>query len=333
VFDPTDLERTKPSPVSKRDEIRQRIAPFVRRTPLIQLDIDTPQPVYLKLENLQPTGSFKVRGSANVILQADHAALGAGIVTPSAGNMALAVAWHANRIGVPCTVLVPDHAPAAKLDGVLRYGARVVRRPFEQWWDIVTSHHASEHPGLFVHPFEDTQVMEGNGSIASEILEDLPDVGTVIVPFGGGGLSCGIAQTLRAEGSSALVYAAEVETSAALARALTEGKSSPIEYKPSFVDGIGSKFVLDSMFELASALLAGSIVSTLAEVSDAIRVTAGRQKIVIEGAAAAAVAPVLRNNDLDGPIVCVVSGGNINLDVLAGIIHAGDRDPTDSGSA
>jgi len=298
---------------------------------LIQLDIDTPQPIYLKLENLQPTGSFKVRGSANVILQADQAALGAGIVTPSAGNMALAVAWHANRIGVPCTVLVPDHAPAAKLDGARRYGARVVRCPFEQWWDIVTNHHSPEHPGLFVHPFEDTRVIEGNGSIASEILEDLPEVGTIIVPFGGGGLSCGIAQTLRAESSSASVYAAEVETSAALASALTEGKPTPIEYQPSFVDGIGSKIVLDSMFELASALLAGSLVSTLSEVRDAIRVTASRQKVVLEGAAAAAVAPVLRDNNFDGPIVCVASGGNIDLDVLAGIIRGGE--PTYCSSA
>jgi threonine dehydratase len=291
---------------------------------LIQLDIDTPRPVYLKLENLQPTGSFKVRGSANAILQADHAAIGAGIVTPSAGNMALAVAWHANRIGVPCTVIVPDHAPAAKLDGVRRYGARVVRCPFEQWWDIVASHHAPEYPGLFVHPFEDARVIEGNGSIGSEILEDLPDVGTIIVPFGGGGLSCGIAQAVRAEGSSALVYAAEVETSAALARALAEGKSSPIDYQPSFVDGIGSKIVLDGMFELASAVLAGCLVSTLAEVKDAIRITARGQKVVLEGAAAAAVAPALRNHAFEGPVVCVVSGGNINLEVLAGILHDGD---------
>jgi threonine dehydratase len=192
----------------------------------------------------------------------------------------------------------------------------------------VISHHAAEHPGLFVHPFEDAQVLEGNGSIASEILEDLPNVGTVIVPFGGGGLACGIAQTLRAEGSSASVYAAEVETSAALTKALVEGKPSPIDYKPSFVDGIGSKLVLNSMFELARGLLAGSLVSTLSEVRNAIRVAADRQKVVLEGAAGAAVAPVLRKNDFDSPIVCVVSGGNINSDVLAGIIHVGDRNST-----
>lgn len=300
---------------------RERLAGTVLRTPLVPLrDVGGDTRVYLKLENLQPIGSFKLRGAGNAIAGAPASALRSGVYTASAGNMAQGVAWTARRLGIPCTAVVPDHAPDAKLDAITRLGGEVLKVPFEEWWKVIVESRCPGLDGLFVHPVTDPAVIAGNGTIGLEIMEDVPDVEAVVVPYGGGGLSCGIASALKAVGSKAKVYAAEVETAAPLAAALDAGRPVQIEYVPSFVDGIGSSSVLSEMWPLARRLIDESIVVTLAEVEEAIRLLAGRARVVAEGAGAASVAAALGGRAGAGVLVCVVSGGNIDLSKLAAIL-------------
>jgi len=301
-----------------------RIKGTVVRTPLVRLVADeAPAEIHLKLENLQPIGSFKLRGAANAIAQAPRERLARGVWTASAGNMALGVAWEARRLAIPCTVIAPDHAPEAKLAPLRRMGARVEKIPFADWFQILATH---EHPGMegfFVHPVSDPAVMAGNGTIGLEILEDLPDVDAIVVPYGGGGLSCGIASAVRAVRPSTKVFAAEVETSAALSAALAAGAPKKIEYRKSFVDGIGGPFVLDEMWPLAQRLLDGSLVSPLAEVASAVRLLVERNHVVAEGAGAASVAAAMAGKAGAGRVACVVSGGNIDAARLATILGGG----------
>jgi threonine dehydratase len=292
---------------------RDRIRGTAVRTPLIHVD-----GLGLKLETLQPVGSFKIRGAAS--------ALGSGewqsVYTASAGNMAQAVAWCARARGIPCTVIVPENAPAAKTDGVERLGGTVVRVPFARWWQVFEERTYPGLDGLFVHPFADPQVMAGNATIAFEILEDVPDVDTVLVPFGGGGLACGIALGLRAAGSSARVLACEVETAAPFAASLRAGKASKVDRVPSFVDGIGGQAVLEEMWPLASSALAGTVVSTVPEIAAAVRWLAARAHIIAEGAGAASVAAA-HSAKRGERVVCVISGGNIDLPKVATILNGG----------
>ena len=301
-----------PIPIEEIRAARERIAGFVHRTPLLRLDgDDAPAEIYLKLENLQPVGSFKLRGASNAMLAMPRERLDRGVWTASAGNMAQGVAWQARRLGLRCTVVAPDHAPEAKL------------APFQQWFEILRAHTFDGMSGQFIHPVSDPAVMAGNGTIALEILEDLPGVDALVVPYGGGGLSCGIASAIRALAPRVRVYACEVETAAPLAASLAAGAPTPIDYRASFVDGIGGPFVLPDMWPLASRLLDGSLVVSLAEVADAIRLLAMRQRVIAEGAGAAPVAAALAGKAGRGKVACIVSGGNVDPAKLAKILAGG----------
>lgn len=302
---------------------RERIADSIVRTPLVRLNLDE-NDIYLKLENLQPIGSFKLRGAGNAIAMATPADLAKGVYTASAGNMAQGVAWHARRLGIKCTVVVPDHAPAAKLDAITRLGATYIKVPFDEWWQVLVTRQFEGIDGLFVHPVSDGAVIAGNGTIGLEIIEDLPDVDTVLVPYGGGGLSSGIATAVKVLKPKTKVFACEVETSAAFAAALAAGEPTKIDYRASFVDGIGSGSVLAEMWPMVSALLDGSLVMSLSDVAEAVRILATRNRIIAEGAGATPVAAALdqrKKEAMQGRIVCVISGGNIDLEKLAMIFR------------
>jgi threonine dehydratase len=301
---------------------RERLAGVATRTPLVRLNVeDAPAEIHLKLECLQPIGSFKLRGAGNAMALADPEALARGVWTASAGNMAQGVAWCARRRGVPCTVVMPDHAPQTTQAAVERLGARAIKVPFDAWWQALVDRRHPGVEGAFIHPVSDRAVMAGNGTIGLEILEDLPDVDAVIVPFGGGGLSCGIASALEVLRPQARVYACEVETAAPLHAALEARGPTAIDYRPSFVDGIGGKGVLAEMWPLARRLLAGSLVVSLEAVAGAIRLLVERNHVVAEGAGAAPVAAALSGRAGRGKVVCVVSGGNIDLARLALILQ------------
>ncbi len=300
---------------------RARIERLAIRTPLVRLNVEeAPAEIYLKLENLQPIGSFKLRGAGNAIAMAAKEDLAKGIYTASAGNMAQGVAWNARRLGIPCTVIVPDHAPEAKLAAIERLGGKIVKIPFDRWWQVLIDHEYRGTDGLFIHPVSDRRVIAGNGTIGLEILEDLPEVDAVVIPFGGGGLSCGIASAIRALKPNVRVYACEVETAAPFAASLSAGKPVSVAYTPSFVDGIGGKSMLEEMWPLASSLLDGSIVMPITEVAAAVRLLAERNRVIAEGAGATPVAAALAGKAGSGRVVCVVSGGNIDPEKLAKIL-------------
>ena len=276
--------------------------------------------IHLKLENLQPIGSFKLRGAANALAAMPREDLTRGVYTASAGNMAQGLAWAARALGVPAAAVVPETAPQTKLAAIERLGARTVKAPFDRWWQVMVEHHHPDLDGLFVHPFADRAVMAGNGTIALEILEDLPEVATVLVPWGGGGLACGIAATLAALKPAARVFACEVETATPLAASLAAGRPVDVDYRPSFVDGIGAKGVMAEIWPLAERLLAGSCVVSLADTAAAVRLLVERHRVVAEGAGAVALAAALAGRDLQGPVVAIVSGGNIDSGKLATIL-------------
>ena len=303
------------------EEARRRLAAILPRTPLIHLEDGGTGELYLKLENLQPVRSFKVRGSANAMAMLDAAALQAGVYTASAGNMAQGLAWNARRLGVRCTVVVPNGAPRVKLEAIQRLGAETISLPFDDWWNVMATHrHAPLAPAHFIHPSSDVDVMAGNGVIGLEILEDLPDVNSVLVPFGGGGLACGIATAVRGLRPEVRIYGCEVDTAAPLAAALTAGGPVPCPRTATFVDGIGGPALLPEMWPPSSRLLAGSLVVGLPEVAAAIRHLVQRAAIVAEGAGGASVAAALKGLAGPGRCVAVVSGGNIDPEVLTTIL-------------
>jgi threonine dehydratase len=306
------------------DEIlyaRERIAGAALRTPLLRLPVDGPAEVHLKLECLQPIGSFKIRGASNAMALVDPDRLSGGVYTASAGNMAQGVAWNARRLGVPSWSVVPDSAPRAKLDALARLGGQAVPVPFDEWLEVMrTGVYEPLADRLFVHPFADPAVMAGNGTIGLEILEDLPGVDAVVVPYGGGGLSSGIATALRATRPEVRVFASEVETAAPLAAAFEAGRPVEVPYAPSFVDGIGSRRVLDAMWPLVSDLLAGAIVVGVEDAASAVRLLVERAHVVAEGAGASSVAAGLSGKAGSGKVACVVSGGNIDPAKLAAIL-------------
>ncbi len=312
-------------PISLKEirEARTRLPSTVLRTPLVRLNSDgQPGEIYLKLENIQPTGSFKVRGASNAIALAGPDARSQGVYTVSAGNMAQALAWQAQERGVPCTVIVPDNAPATKLDAIRRFGAKIIQVSFDEVWKVVVNHRYEPLEGsIFIHPFADSRMIAGNGTIGLEILQDLPRVDSVIVPFGGGGLSVGIASAIRALNDQVGVYACEPETAAPLAASFAAGSAQEIHRVPSFVDGAGGKSVLPEMWELARNLIRGSIVVSLQEISSAVKLLVERNRVVAEGAGAASVAAALTGKAGRGVTVCIVSGGNIDLSKLVAILE------------
>jgi threonine dehydratase len=300
---------------------RERLQGVALRTPLVRLPVDeAPAEIWLKLENLQPIGSFKIRGAANALRLAPAPTLAKGVYTASAGNMAQGLAFCARQLGVSCHVVVPDSAPETKLAAIARLGGRVVKVSFDDWWRVLVEHRFEGLDGLFVHPVSDPAVIAGNGTIGLEILEDLPDVQAIVAPYGGGGLSCGIAAAMRGRGSAVKVWASEVETAAPLSASLAAGSPRPVEVTPSFVDGITSKAVLEEMWSLARDLLAGSLVVSVAEVAGAVRIMAERNRVIAEGAGAVPVAAALAGRAGKGKVVCVVSGGNLDARVLARIL-------------
>ncbi|TMI21541.1 pyridoxal-phosphate dependent enzyme [Candidatus Bathyarchaeota archaeon] len=311
-------------PLKLIEEARERIKGTVLRTPLVRLNVeDAPADIFLKLESLQPTGSFKVRGASNAIALAGPDARKRGVYTCSAGNMAQALAWQALQNKIPCTVIVPDNAPETKLEAVRRFGAKIIQVSFDEVWKVVVTH---RYPPLdnsvFIHPFADVRMMAGNGTAGLEVLEDLPDVRSVVIPFGGGGLSVGIASAIRAKSPQTRVYAVEPETAAPLSASFAAGSAQEINRTPSFVDGIGGKSVLPEMWERARNLLLPLVVS-LSEIATAIKLLIERNRVVAEGAGAASVAAATTGKAGPGKIVCIVSGGNIDSSKLAKILAGG----------
>jgi threonine dehydratase len=235
--------------------------------------------------------------------------------------MAQGVAWCAQQLGVRCQVIVPEHAPRTKTDAIERLGGEVIRVPFEQWWQTLVDKGAPGMDGVFVHPFADTAVMAGNGTIALEIFEDIDDVDVIIVPYGGGGLACGIAAATLALSPRTRIYAVEVETAAPLTASLAAGTPTPVTRTQTFIDGMGSGAVFDEMWPLVQSLLAGTVVVTVAQIAAAVKLLAERARIVAEGAGAAPLAAAM-TGAFDGQrIVCIVSGGNIDMDKLATILR------------
>jgi threonine dehydratase len=307
-------------PLEEIQAARERIAGRVLRTPLVRLEADRDREIYLKLENLQPIGSFKLRGALNAVLQIEPAELQAGVVTASAGNMGQGVAWAARELDVPCTVVVPESAAETKLAAIERLGGRVVKVPYERWWEAIAESAFPEAPGVFVHPVQDERVMAGNGTIGLEIVEDLPDVERVLVPFGGGGLSVGIASAVKAVRPATEVSAVEPETGAPLTAAFESGEPHPVDYRASFVDGSGAPQVLPAMWSRANGLLDGACAVSIDATAAAVRLLASRARVVAEGAGALALAAALGADGGSEKVVCVVSGGNIDAPVLAEIL-------------
>jgi threonine dehydratase len=316
-------------PLAAVEDAARAIYNPVVRTPLVRLyppgtSIDAPRDaeIFLKLETLQPVGSFKIRGAWNVIRQAPRSTLADGVWTVSAGNAAQGVALAARVAGVPCSVMVVDTAPAIKTRAIEQFGATIVRATYDECWRTVEQHGSDRMHGLFVHPFDDDRFIAGNGTAGLEILEDLPDVDVVVGALGGGGLLAGVASAIRGRRPDVQIFAAEPETAAPFDASIRNGRASRFDgWKASFVDGAGGQSVLPTMWPLLSRLLAGSVVVTLAEVKHAIRLVAERCHVIAEGAAGCAVAAALSGR-VRGKIVAIVSGGNIDLQTFASITGA-----------
>jgi threonine dehydratase len=292
------------------------------RTPLVRLELPDGPELYLKLEVLQPIGSFKIRGAYNVVRQLPPETLRGGVWTVSAGNAAQGVGFAARKVGARCSVMVMDTAPETKIRAIERLGAAIVRASYDECWRTVESHGSSRMTGHFVHPFDDDRFIAGNGTAGLEILADLPDVDAIVAPLGGGGLLAGIAAAVGALKPGTRVYAAEPETAAPLSASLQAGRPVYFDnWRASFVDGAGGKSVLPTMWPLLSTL-SGSIVVTLDEVARAMKVTAERAHVIAEGAAGCAIAAALSGRAGRGKVVAVVSGGNIDLSKFAELVGA-----------
>lgn len=292
------------------------------RTPLVRVEVPGGLEIYLKLELLQPIGSFKVRGARNVIRQLPAEALAQGVWTVSAGNAAQGVALAAGKAGAPCSVMVIDTAPQTKIRAIERLGATIVPASYDECWKTVESHGSPRMTGHFVHPFDDDRFIAGNATIGLEIIEDLPDVEAIVAPIGGGGLLAGITAAVHAVKPDTRIYAAEPETAAPLAASLAAGRPLYFDnWTASFVDGAGGKSVLASMWPLV-AHITGSLVVTLDEVAQAMKLAAERAHIIAEGAAGCAIAAALSGRAGPRNVVAVVSGGNIDLSTFARLVGA-----------
>ena len=296
------------------------------RTPLVRLPTSTGPELYLKLETLQPIGSFKIRGAQNAVGRLPPADRAQGVWTVSAGNAAQGVALAARRAGIPCRVLVMDSAPQIKLDAIERLGATIVKAPYDECWRAVEEHRSDRMLGRLVHPFDDDDFISGNGTMALEIVDDLPDVDAVIAPLGGGGLLAGVGRGLRELCPRARVYAAEPETAAPLAASMTAGAARQFDaWRASFVDGAGGRSVLDSMWPLLRDVVSESIVVSLDDAARGMKLVAERAHVIAEGAAACAVAAATSATIAargHSKVVAIVSGGNIDLARFAQLVGA-----------
>jgi threonine dehydratase len=318
----------------------QSVYDLVIRTPLIRLDLPVAFAgieVFLKLELLQPIGSFKIRGAHNAVRQLPAAEARAGVWTVSAGNAAQGVALAARRAGVPCSVMVMDTAPATKIEAIRRLGAAIVPASYDECWRTVEAHGSSRMAGCFVHPFDDDRFIAGNGTAGLEILEDLPGVDAIVAAVGGGGLLAGVASAVRALRPEVRIFAAEPETAAPLDASFRQGRAARFEgWRASFVDGAGGRSVLPTMWPLLQRLVEASIVVSLRDIASAMKLVAERCHVIAEGAAACAVAGALalarrpadpRPGTRDSGsrpvrIVAIVSGGNIDLRTFASLVGA-----------
>jgi threonine dehydratase len=306
--------------IEEIEAARVRIAGAAVRTPLVRLEVDGPAEIWCKLETIQPINSFKIRGAANCVRSADPALVARGLVTASAGNMAQGVAWIARELGVSATIAVPEHAPAAKLDAIARLGGKTLKVPYDAWWQALLDGRVEGVDGLFIHPVADPAVMAGNGTIGLEILEELPDVDAVAIPFGGGGLTTGIASAMRARSPHTRIYTVEPETGAGLVAARAAGEPVQIDYVPSWVDGSGSRGVLAEMWPRVAPLIDDALSVTLEQTAAAVRLLAQRLAIIAEGAGALATAAAQAGLCGGGRVVAVVSGGNIDPATFASIL-------------
>jgi len=316
-------------PLAAIKEAAESVYQAAIRTPLVRLDLPfrdagaPPAEIYLKLELLQPIGSFKIRGAWNAVRALSPETLNSGVWTVSAGNAAQGVAFAARRAAAPCSVMVMDTAPQTKLRAIERLGAQIVFATYDECWRTVEDHASPRMQGHFVHPFDDDRFIAGNATAGLEILEDLPDVDTIIAPIGGGGLLAGIGAAARGVKPGVKIYAAEPETAAPLATSIGRGEASYFDdWQASFVDGAGGKSVLKTMWPLLKDVVDGSIVVSLDEVRQAMKRTAERVHVIAEGAAACAIAAALSGKAGGGKIVAVVSGGNIDLARFAALVEA-----------
>jgi threonine dehydratase len=287
----------------------------------VRLQVDAPGEIWLKLENLQPIGSFKLRGAANAVLSTPADALTHGLVTTSMGNMAQGVAWMARELGIPATIVAPDYAPVSKLASIERLGGNVLRVTHDEWWAAMMAGHAEGIEGYFVHPVLDERVMAGNGTIGLELVEDLDGFDAVLVPWGGGGLTTGIASAMQALSPETKIYACEPETAAPVAAAFASGAPEKIEYTPSFVDGAGSGGLLPGMWERARSLVTDAFSISLDDAAAGVRLLLERAHVVGEGAAGLPVAAAVAGLAGEGRVVCIVSGGNIDPHRVAEILE------------
>ena len=300
---------------------RGHIRPFALRTPLLRLNADLPGAnLFLKLENLQPWGSFKIRAAVNALRTMDAALLKRGVLTASAGNFGQGLSFAARAMGVPAAVVVPDGAAETKVQALRELGAKVIRRSFDDWWTVLTSRCCPGEEGIFIHPVAEPGVLAGNATIASEILEDLPDCDAVVVPFGGGGLICGIGSVMRRLRPRARMIVAESEAAQPAAAALREGRPVKVPHRQSFVDGMGSTTVLEEMWPLLRSVADQAECASFEQIAAAIRLLAGQHHVIAEAAGAVSVAAALGARGVTGNIACIVSGGNIDSEKLGSIL-------------
>lgn len=316
----SDRMQTPPLELALAAQARNR--EFVRATPAVPLHGEHGEVLCsLKLECLQDTGSFKIRGAANAIRIAAEVNPAMPVYTISAGNMGAALARAASLMGVRAAVVVPDTAPATKLAGIKRWGAKVLPVPYAAWWQAVVDHQWEPlHDHIFVHPFADVNVMAGNATAALEIVEQVPDVEEIICAFGGGGLICGIATAIKALRPRVRIVAAEVETAAPVTAAFSHGGPVDVDYQATFIDGCGSRRVTDEMWELVHGLVDDTVIVTTEQVAAAIRLLIDRCSVVAEGAGAVPVAAALASGRRGPRTVCIVSGGNIDAAKLTAIM-------------
>ena len=307
------------------DDIRaaqKRIAGIAIRTPLIRLNVENaPAEIFLKMENLQAIGSFKVRPALNAIVSAPADATAAGVYTASSGNMAQGVAYSALRLGLKATVLLPYHAPEVKIAALKRQGAIIRHLSDEDWWKVLMDHGHPDEKGFFIHPVSNQHVLAGDATVGAEIFEDMPDVDTVIVPFGGGGLTCGIASAFRHLKPDTKIIAAESAHCAPLTASFEKGRPVDVPCPATFITGVGIGTVIEDMWPIVSTLLNKAVVAPIDEIADTIRLLYERNRIIAEGAGAAPVASALAGRAGGGKIVCVISGGNLDTKYMVDILE------------
>jgi threonine dehydratase len=320
------LEPVRPIELSEIQGARERIANTIARTPLIRLELGPDFPdIRLKLENLQPINAYKLRGAANAVALLSEEERKRGVWTISAGNAGQGVAYAARAAGVPCTVVVVETAPKSKLDRMKALGATLIPVPYEIAWKALDERCFAGVGGTFIHPFDDDDFIAGHGTMGLEILEDAPDVAAVIASIGGGGLITGVASAIKALRPGVKIFGVEPETAAPAALSFEKGSPQVFpDWKSSFVDGAGGQSMFPRMWERMKPIVDGYLVVTLKETKNAMRLLAEKARVISEGAGALPVAAALSGKAGKGPIVAIVSGGNIDLQKFCELISQSD---------